>query len=206
MGRVTFSPEVSDARGKLGDAVFSSWKGRPYLRTRVSGSNPNTAAQQASRQSLARCILLYQSLETQLKDDWDTKAAQLKLPGYNSFLSHNRAEEEAGANPLTVSLQTPSVDVMTGFNATPWFIPGTILLTWTGPLVPPDFKLYALIRLSGTDTLFLAEKDTTSIGALVKPLFGLTPGAYYDVYAINEYTPTNLFSLSVGQLHVQAQP
>lgn len=88
------SPLFSDIRNKLGEnVVFSMWKGRPYMRSFVTPANPNTLAQQANRDQMAKIVELYQ---TNIKGTpanvaaWDVEALKDLVSGYNQFTKYGR--------------------------------------------------------------------------------------------------------------------
>lgn len=95
MARITFSPIIAAASGKAADAVFSNWKGRGYIRKLVTPANPQSAAQILVRESLARCVELYRSLDNQIKTWLDTYGTNYTISGYNVFVKNNRALEQA---------------------------------------------------------------------------------------------------------------
>lgn len=80
----------SDIRNKLGDQViFSMWKGRPYMRSYVTPSNPRTDEQQSYRMLMGEIVSWYQ---TNIKPNgdkvtaWNEQALSELLSGYNLFV------------------------------------------------------------------------------------------------------------------------
>ena len=197
MARISFSPLIVEAGGKVKDTVFSRWKGRAYIRSRVTPANPNTSAQQAVRNSLARCVDLWQSFESQVKAAWNTYATPYRLSGYNSFVGANRADEQAG-NLLQATPENPDVLAATGFSAATGSGSGEIDLTWTDPGQGAGYYAYVLVRKSGEDKFFVADHDNTLMSAESLTITGLTPGATYQVYLSSEKIADNDFSASVG--------
>ena len=88
------SPIFSDIRNKLGDnVVFSMWKGRPYMRSYVKPSNPNSLAQQANRLQMAEIVALYQANVKGTAANaaaWDAEALPSLVSGYNLFTKYGR--------------------------------------------------------------------------------------------------------------------
>jgi hypothetical protein len=197
MARVTYSPLVTGVSGKVKDTVFSRWKGRAYIRARVTPSNPQTVAQTAVRTSLARCVDLWQSFQTQIKAAWDLYASPYSMSGYNKFVSANRADEQAG-NELQTSPLNSLVDPADTFSAASGSGSGEIDLTWTGGTVGAAYKAYVLVRVSGSDAFALADADTTLFSDGAYTITGLTPAATYQVYLTDEETAENLFSESMS--------
>ena len=90
MAQIKFSPLVDDARGSVGDTTFSKWKGRSYIRTRVTPSNPQTTAQTNVRDAMRETVGLWQSLSTALKGFFGDGSAGLRISGYNDCVKRNR--------------------------------------------------------------------------------------------------------------------
>ena len=88
------SPIFSDIRNKLGEnVVFSMWKGRPYMRSYVKPSNPDTLAQQANRLHMAALVAQYQEVIKVTPADvtaWNAAALSQLISGYNRFIKGMR--------------------------------------------------------------------------------------------------------------------
>lgn len=197
MAQVIFSPIISDLRGKVADAVFSVWKGRPYIRQRVIPANPQSDAQTAVRESLARCVDLWQSFQNQVKVVWNAYYTAYRMSGFNGFMQVNRADEQTPAI-LQLGRPNPDIDPATTFAAATGAAAGEIDLTWTGGTQSADHKAYILTRKSGEDAFEVADADTTLFSAGSLTLSGLTAGATYDVYLLDEETVESDFSASKG--------
>lgn len=98
------SPIFSDIRNKLGDnVVFSMWKGRPYMRSYVRPSNPQSNAQTANRLHMAAIVGLYQ---TNVKGTdanvaaWNVAALPKSISGYNLFTQYGRTGSQVGVGGL----------------------------------------------------------------------------------------------------------
>jgi hypothetical protein len=88
------SPIFSDIRNKLGEnVVFSMWKGRPYMRSYVKPSNPDTLGQQANRLHMAALVAQYQAVIKVTPADvtaWNAAALSQLISGYNRFIKGMR--------------------------------------------------------------------------------------------------------------------
>jgi len=89
MARITFGPMIVAASGKVGDTVFSRWKGRPYIRSRVTPANPKTALQVKQRTRLTNAVLHWQNLPQDIKDRWGEYASPYAMSGYNKWCDVN---------------------------------------------------------------------------------------------------------------------
>ncbi len=201
MARITFSPLITAASGKVKDTVFSRWKGRAYIRARVTPANPQTAGQTALRNSLSRCVDMWQSNVSKIKAAWNLYASPYSMSGYNKFMSANRADEQAGNELQTTPVNT---DVLPAdaFAAASGSGSGEIDLTWSGGTVGATYKAFVLVRKAGDD-LFSVESDGAvlfSVGAVT--LTGLSAGISYQVYLSDEENSDDLFSESLSDTAV----
>jgi len=89
MAVITFGPMIIAASGKVGDTVFSKWKGRPYIRSRVTPANPKTALQIKQRTRLASAVFQWQQLPQDIKDRWGEYASPYAMSGYNKWCDVN---------------------------------------------------------------------------------------------------------------------
>lgn len=156
MAKISLSPLVVDIRNKVADMVFSKWRGINYVRSRVTPSNPNTQAQQDVRNSLARCVDMWQGLSAVWKAGWAYVASGKSYSGYNRMVSENRAKEEA-QNAITAS---PATDVasLTAFAADTGTATKEIDLVFTPSPVTTGQKLQVFAR----ETSEVADKVVVS--------------------------------------------
>ncbi len=78
------------ASGTLANTVvFSSWKGRAYVRQRVIPSNPKSGAQVGRRVQFKFLTQEWAGLLTAVKATWQDKADQLVASPFNAYLSAN---------------------------------------------------------------------------------------------------------------------
>lgn len=72
-------------------AVFSKWKGIPYVRQHVVPSNPNTSAQQLTRNVFKFLSDMWKGAPTLLRTPWDRFATGQPLTGRNAWIGKNTA-------------------------------------------------------------------------------------------------------------------
>lgn len=197
MARISFSPLIVEASGKVKDTVFSRWKGRPYIRSRVTPANPQTAAQTAVRESMARCVTLWQSLTADVKANWNTYASPFSISGYNAFVKANRALEQAGSI-LTVTNVSALLNGLDTLTASTGSGSGEIDLDWTGGSVGADKFAYVLSRKTTLDVLDLEESTTTLISATSTTISGLTASTSYQMYVSVFDDTEDTLSISKG--------
>jgi len=106
------SPLFSDIRNAIGqNVVFSTWKGRPYVRSWVHPANPRTSKQLGHRAVMTELVKRYQSLMADLdvKAAWNKEALPELISGFNLFTKQGRLSSVAvspktGTAPLTVTV------------------------------------------------------------------------------------------------------
>jgi len=165
MATVTFSPLVVGLSGRAGDAIFSRWKGRAYVRQHVVPHNPKSDDQKVVRESLARLPRLWRSLEGQIHDVQDAYAAAYSLSGWNWFVKHNRKIEqdyEAGyLTPPNVTIDPIATLALTDSGG------GVCKVDWTGGERSADHKIYLVSRRISdgkVETEYtLQDSDTTLV-------------------------------------------
>lgn len=89
-----------DATGTVaGTATFSKWKGRNYVRQRVTPANPQTAAQTGVRTNMAGLVALYKANLATVKSNFATLAAQNSYSEFNAFTAFNQKRQSNGQAP-----------------------------------------------------------------------------------------------------------
>lgn len=183
MAKISLSPLVVDIRNKVADMVFSKWRGINYVRSRVVPSNPNTAAQQAVRNSLARCVDMYQGMQATIKAAWIYVASGKSYSGYNQMVSENRSKEEAAteitAAPTTDVASLATLSAATGSSAT------EIDVTFTPSPVPAGDKLQVFARKTSTTGEKTVITETFEIAAAQTSPQTLTMGLAATAYIIH---------------------
>lgn len=131
MAVITFSPLIVRARGKVGDTVFSSWKGISYIRSRVTPSNPRTTNQTKQRNKLKWSVLQWQSLATDIKLRWNEYASPYSRSGFNMWSKFN-IPSELHVDDLQLRMTPANKDVAgpTDFAAVEGASAGEINCTW----------------------------------------------------------------------------
>jgi hypothetical protein len=195
MSKVTAPLLSFGASGQVAKTqIYSTWKGRPYVRRYAIPSNPNTAEQQATRtvfswlndafkyfpgSAVAAWQAYANSLRITDRNAWikanlsglrgDTDLANLLLsPAANGGINAGAIGVAAGASKLTVTLTAPSVP-------TGW----TVAKAWAACIKDQD-------PTSGTDFTITSGSDATDPYSI--ELTGLTTAALYRVGGWFEFT------------------
>jgi len=195
--KTTLSVLFSDMRGSAGAVTASIWKGRNYVRTRVTPANPNTAAQQAQRVAFSSCVGLYQLLGSTVKAAWSSLAQSRQVSELNSFMSSNVADEKADV-PTTMtpsnSLVGAPSNVVVATGAAPG---GDIDITWDAGDTTATDALALWYRRKGENELAYTEPAGATMADGAYTLSGLEADTTYGV-AIAALDPTDGYSLSQG--------
>lgn len=188
MARITFSPILVDARGKVGDAVFSIWKGINYLRSRVTPANPQSDDQTICREALADCLTLWQSIKVWAKQVWTKAASGYPLSGYNLFMKQNipltKADGAEIGTPYNEDyVMSTAQTIATGAGTT------DIDCAWTAdPEVEATDKVFAIYHK--VDTFAFTKTDDVLNSAEALTIDGLEAEALYSVCLIPYNTVT----------------
>ena len=102
MAKVIFNSKsksiLGDLSGKLGQFVFGSWKGTPYVRSMPEKvANPRTAAQLAQRAKFAEILKFLKPLTVFLRVGFKSKTAN--MTAFNAAWSYNYKHTLTGTYP-----------------------------------------------------------------------------------------------------------
>lgn len=163
MAKITLGSWLTDARNKVGTVVLSKWRGINYMRALVTPSNPNTPAQIDVRNSLARCVELWQGTQAIMKLGWKYVASGKPYSGYNQFVSENRVDEQS---QIAIDA-SPTTDVIsvTAFGAAPGSLTQEIDVTFTVTPIPAGKKLQVFARKTSIDAEKTVITETFEIAA-----------------------------------------
>ena len=89
-----------EASGTIANSMtFSKWKGRPYVRTRVTPANPRTPKQMGIRAVMAFLARQWANLTDAQQSTWEEKAKQTNVSPFNAFAGTNAFEWRNGHYP-----------------------------------------------------------------------------------------------------------
>lgn len=154
------------------NVVFSSWKGRPYMRSWVKPANPKTNKQKAHRAVMTELVKRYQSLmaDADVKAEWNVEALPYVISGFNIFVKWGRLSKisvspESGSAPLDVTITyTCGIPLakatLLQFDQTTW-----TKIKDKGELESGEDKIVDVTGLAaGTYNFFLADDDVLKSG------------------------------------------
>ncbi len=138
------------ASGTLANTiVFSTWKGRPYVRERVIPSNPKSGGQVGRRAMFTFLTQGWAALSTVEKATWETLADQDTISPFNAYVKANMA---GWHNFLAASQDEPATRTGTNsdvaLQSAAWE-ENRIKLTTTGSILNDAWGLILYASLSG---------------------------------------------------------
>jgi len=168
--------------------VYSTWKGRPYVRRHVIPSNPNSAGQQLTRNAFAWLNNVWKNAPSLVVDVWDRYAVGQVLTGRNAFIGQNTAalRSETDLADMIMSPGAKGGPPPTGI--TPSAGAGSISTAVAVPSAPTGWTLtsaiVAVIRDQDPQTEILytitAGEDVSTPYTVVNS--GLTASELYRVF------------------------
>lgn len=166
-----------------GTQTYSKWKGRPYVRQRVTPSNPDTAGQQLTRNAFTWVNNVWKNGPALLQAPWDLYATGQVLTGRNAFVGQNvralRSQTDlanmilspgakggiipagivatGGANQITVDLTAPALP--TGWTITQAVVAG---IKDQDPQSDVDYTVFSGFDASSTYQVILTGLEAAT--------------------------------------------
>lgn len=171
MARTTGPAMSLSASGSLGGAlVFSNWKGRPYVRTLVTPSNPRSLLQVGVRAMMQFLSQHWDGLSAPNKATWTDPADAKNVSTFNAFIGYNMARWRDGFSPTD---EWPAARIISPIN----------LVTLTATVQERSVTL---------DVNWASNADT--IGCLIfrSPTATFSPGWNNTRHVIPNYHPTDI--------------
>ncbi len=175
--------------------VYSKWKGRPYTRRHVIPANPDTAAQQLTRNTFGWCSGVWKNAGSLTRAPWDLLATGQVLTGRNAFM---------GRNTNLLRSMTDLINFLASNGAKGGLAPSSIvvtfavateaLITFTNPTPPTGWTLAATVGMAiedqdpQTQILFaqVEDEDAATQGPIT--LTGLVTARDYSVSGWLQWT------------------
>jgi hypothetical protein len=193
----------AEAAGSFGgSAVFSRWKGRAYVRTKVTPTNPKSALQVANREMLAFLSQRWKTISDPDQATWFNLAFQKQVSFYHAYVAMNldrwrQFTPPSQVYPPTESGTLPELDA---FGALPGVAHIQLQQTWYD-----RHDAWGLLIFRSQTPAFATSRQTL---ITVQPLLiddgplyddqNLLPGTYY--YNFRSFTTTGKISNQLGQI------
>lgn len=174
--------------------VYSTWKGRSYVRRYVVPANPNTSAQQATRGAFKWLMEAWKFWPAAATSAWKLYGDSLQITDRNAFAKANVAalRSETDLDNLTISPAARSGLVASAMVLTAGSSQITVDLT--APVLPTGWAITSAFALAipqqdpttDADYRIVSGFDASSPYSIV--LAGLTPSIPYVVGGWFEFT------------------
>lgn len=203
---ITTAPLLSfDARGAIAKTqVYSSWKGRQYARRYVVPSNPNTSAQQLTRNTFAWLQNAWKYMPGDVVLAWDAYARTSRFTAINGFIKQNLASLRSQTDLANFLFSPAANGGIAAGGAT--FTPGATKVTVavTAPTLPNGWTISKAIGAAiadqdpQTEALYVVSSSNDATAPYSFDITGLTTAQLYECGAWFEYTKAD-GTLAYGQ-------
>jgi hypothetical protein len=187
MGKVSYDPIIKSFRNRIGNFVYTQWKGKNVVRAYDPEKKRTfNDAQRKVQNAFAVVVSIWKNMPEIMKASWMASAAGKPLTEYNLFISRNVKKQKDG-EPYQISCKMgldrlPSLSVAPG-------VAGQVAVTLGQ--VPGDINLTIAIQKiidgKGDDQLDLRFDQYK--GSQPVTIDGLESGAEYFVYCVTTDKP-----------------
>jgi hypothetical protein len=183
MSRINFIK--GELKGKLGEIVGSSWKGKSYTKTYTKTPNPNTPAQIETRALFKELSHIGQGLRTPLGQY--TRPKPNHMTAYNHLIQLNKqmfGKKGAKWNPLELVIM--SGELTSAAIATAEFDSAalTATVTWNGTAGAAADKAFIVVHDDESKrTVYAAEIDRSAGTVTIDAAAFANVSSYSEIYA-----------------------
>lgn len=202
----TIAPLLSfGASGQIAKTqVYASWKGRSYARRYVVPSNPNSVAQQETRNTFRWLTNVWKYMPAQALDAWAAYASSSRFTSVNGWIKQNLAAltEEADLANLVFSPAAGGGLAAAGIAIAPGS--GQLAVTLTAPSLPTGWTISTSVAAAIRDqdpqsgALYVVSAAVDNSAPYVPTITGLTASELYQVGGWFVFTKPD-GSLAYGQ-------
>jgi hypothetical protein len=186
------------ASGKIADTqVYSTWKGRSYVRRYVIPANPNTAGQQLTRNTFRFLNRLWQYMPAGAVGAWDIYADNSRFTARNGFMKQNNGPLREETDLTNIVLSVSAGAGIIAASATPTPSSTSISVAVVPPALPTGWtveRAWAMAVLNvdpQTDDEYFVTAGSDDTDPYTINLTGLTASTEYVVGGWLEYTKPN---------------
>lgn len=151
MAKILFGAFLADMRGKVNGTVFSKNRGGAYARTKVTPSNPQTAAQNLVRSRLTGFSQAWRGLAQSARDAWNAAVGSFPrtnvfgqakiLSGHQLYIGLNAQLGAAGQGSITLPPVPVGAAALTAYSGAAADGAATFTVTAAPDPVPADNTL-----------------------------------------------------------------
>lgn len=132
-------------------AVYSKWKGRPYVRRHVVPANPQSTAQMTTRNTFGNASLIWRLATTELAAAWNLAATGRVLTGRNLFIGEYVRVLRGEANRQDMVFSPGAKSGLPAFSFTATGGAGVIDGVITAPGLPDGWDIVKGIMVAISD-------------------------------------------------------
>jgi len=199
MAVIKLSPLIVDIRNSVADTTYSAWKGRNYIRSRVTPANPKTTGQVKQRAIMAAAVTNWQALHADLVAAWNSWAADYSISGFNAFTARNTATATPNGDGTAARMQiscsyypglmrpTAGGPELADFTAETGSSTGEIDVSWSATGWTANDKVYVAAWNQESVVYYQAPDygpQPTAADTGTVTISGLTAGDHYTIAAI----------------------
>lgn len=188
LGALVTGPLFSlTASGQIGKAlVYSTWKGRAYVREYVVGANPNTLEQRVRRAMMGFLSKWWAELDSTEQTSWEAGASAKSISPFNEQISFNMDRQTNNLGPSGNSI--PAGGALTGTIAagpvltSPIAGQAKVVITNTVNLGADEYNFLTISDVSFADSQSLtnfAAYGPLAVSDNTLTVDGLEPGTYF---------------------------
>lgn len=140
------------ASGQVGKTqVYSTWRGRPYVRRHVVPANPNSTGQQSTRSVFSFLNSIWKQYPAEAQAPWTLFASGQPLTNRNAFIGQNVKALRPGST-LAAFIGSPGAKgglAPTGITVTPGT--GQLTVAVTAPTLPTGWTIAKAVAIAIRD-------------------------------------------------------
>ncbi len=186
MAKVTGPLLSMSASGSVAGAmVFSSSKGRPYVRQLVVPRNPKTAGQLGVRANMAGLNKLWATMSDADKATWDAAAKAKNVSTWNAFVARNQSDFANGMGDQRQDPVEPSDPPAIAGTVTDSVEGNQVTISFLEPATGDCFGLFVYVSPTtgftpaSANCRALVVASGTPLTELLATLPGLATGEYF---------------------------
>jgi len=181
MAKVTFDTMLDEVNCRMGNVVYSEWKGIKYARKYKKPKNANTEQQKLIREAFSRTSNIWKPLPDSMKDLWEKQAKGKPLTGFNLFFIANF--EKARDNRVLDLLTGTGIDALKNLTGS-ISVNGTISVSFDPAPAGQNAAVF-IQKVGETDKKLMLIKESDVAGASMPLTFaGFDSASSYFVYAV----------------------
>ena len=181
MARIKLDTMLDEVNDRLGNVIYSEWKGVKYVRKWVKPKDANSEAQAEIRRAFAQTLNVWKLLPEGMKRGWNFHSKDRPLTGYNLFF---KANFYAIRNSTLLELSRG-----TGVTA-PWNLAaainaaGEISVSFEKGADAAQVSLFVQDETETDPKRLIHSSIDVATGSVPVVLSGFDPQRSYNVYAV----------------------